>query len=150
MGDEDAEVTMEVWCDVQGPFCKEFDNNAFAQIQSEYVEHGKVKVVWKDNPHEQIHPWAMEGATAMECVHRESDSVFWQVLDRVYENQDSLNNETVQEEITEYAGETSVDEDSIQTCLSKEPSDEVLSDIEEAGSRNISATPTVIIEGQRI
>jgi protein-disulfide isomerase len=150
IGDDDAEVTMEVWCDFQGPYCKQFYNNAFQQIQSEYVDHGDVKVVWKDRPFDNMHPWSTEAAKVMECVHRESDSAYWEVTEKVFQNQDSITNETVQEDIIGYAEESNIEEEELNTCVSGNASDEVRSDVEEAESRNISATPTVIIKEQTL
>lgn len=145
IGSEDAEITMEIWCDFEGPFCKEFYQNSFPQIQDKYIDHGKVRAVFKDRPLQNMHPWSQDAATIMECVHRQSDSLYFDTLEVIYENQDSIDNETVEEDIIDYAVEQGANESQIDSCMNKEPLDEVKSDIEEAERRNISATPTVVI-----
>ena len=145
IGSEDAEITMEIWCDFEGPFCKEFYQNSFPQIQDKYIDHGKVRAVFKDRPLQNMHPWSQDAATIMECVHRQSDSMYFDTSEEVYENQNSINNQTVEEDIIDYTVDEGASESQIDSCMDKEPLDEVKSDIEEAESRNISATPTVVI-----
>lgn len=48
VGDVNAPVTMAIWFDYQCPFCKLFDEDAIAQVYTDYVLTGKVKVVFKD------------------------------------------------------------------------------------------------------
>lgn len=50
IGSPTAPVTMAVWFDYQCPFCKQFDEGALSQIYTNYVQTGKVKVVFKDFP----------------------------------------------------------------------------------------------------
>jgi len=59
LGDQNAPVTMVIYEDFQCPFCQRFEQNTMPQIKSNYVDTGKVKVVWKDMPIPQIgHEWA--------------------------------------------------------------------------------------------
>lgn len=150
VGSEDAEVTMEVWCDFQGPYCKQFFQETFPQIQSQYLDHGDLRVVFKDNPLDNLHPWSEESATVMECVHRQEDSLYLATAKTIYEDQDSIENDTVREDVVDYAVEEGANESQITNCMDKNPGDEVKSDLEEAEARNISATPTIIIGDQRI
>src|SRR3989344_6573384 len=48
IGDADAPVTIVEWFDYQCPACKQFESNALSQIIKDYVNTGKVKVVFKD------------------------------------------------------------------------------------------------------
>jgi protein-disulfide isomerase len=50
VGSPSAKVTMAVWFDYQCPFCKQFDEGALSQIYQNYVQTGKVKIVFKDFP----------------------------------------------------------------------------------------------------
>jgi protein-disulfide isomerase len=47
IGDPNAPVTMAVFYDYQCPFCKQFDENVMPQLYTNYVQTGKVKVVFK-------------------------------------------------------------------------------------------------------
>ncbi len=48
VGNVNAPVTMAYWSDYQCPFCKQFETTTFAEIMKNYVDTGKVKVVFKD------------------------------------------------------------------------------------------------------
>jgi protein-disulfide isomerase len=48
IGKADAPVTVAIWSDYQCPFCKRFDQTAVRQLITDYVDSGKVKVVFKD------------------------------------------------------------------------------------------------------
>lgn len=48
LGRENAPVTMFYWYDYQCPFCQRNEQMVMPQIVKEYVETGKVKIVFKD------------------------------------------------------------------------------------------------------
>lgn len=153
LGDADAAVTMVMYEDFECPFCKKFEDNAYQQIESNYIETGKVKAVWKDFPlPERIHPWADEGAAAMECVFREGgNDVFWTVKDRVFANQDSITQSNVYSKIKGYADTEGVSQSAVQSCIDNgNPMEEVNQDKQEGGSNGVTGTPTVFINGQKI
>lgn len=47
IGDANAPVTMAVFYDYQCPFCKQFDENVMPELYTNYVQTGKLKVVFK-------------------------------------------------------------------------------------------------------
>ncbi|MDY6774103.1 MAG: thioredoxin domain-containing protein, partial [Candidatus Nanohaloarchaea archaeon] len=72
LGNASAPVTVTVFEDFECPVCKRFDQSVMPRLKSEYVETGKLKVVWKDFPLAYVgkHPWSDEAAIATECVYR--------------------------------------------------------------------------------
>ena len=48
IGDENAPVTIAEWSDYQCPFCKQWELSTLPQIMRDYVDTGKVKIVFKD------------------------------------------------------------------------------------------------------
>ena len=50
IGQANAPVTLVEWSDYQCPFCKSFEQTTLPQIIQNYVNSGKVKVVFKDFP----------------------------------------------------------------------------------------------------
>lgn len=48
IGNPNAPITVAYWFDYQCPFCKRFDQDAIRQLNTEYVQTGKVKIVFKD------------------------------------------------------------------------------------------------------
>lgn len=167
LGQEDAPVTMVVYEDLQCPFCKQFEEGAVQQIESNYVVDGEVKIIWKDFPlaapfiERDIHPWATPGAETMECVYRQNNDAFWAVKDTVYSNQESLSTDNVESRIIEWAADEGIPESDVQSCLENgNPREEVRSDVEEAKSFDaviqtpqgsspfVSSTPSVVVYGE--
>jgi protein-disulfide isomerase len=50
IGNPNAPVAMAIWFDYQCPFCKQFDQGPLSQVYQNYVQTGKVKVIFKDFP----------------------------------------------------------------------------------------------------
>ena len=48
VGDANAPVTIAYWSDYQCPFCKQFELNTLPTLMNNYVNGGKVKVVFKE------------------------------------------------------------------------------------------------------
>jgi protein-disulfide isomerase len=48
IGNANAPLTIAYWSDYQCPFCRQNEENTFPQIITDYVDTGKVKVVFKD------------------------------------------------------------------------------------------------------
>jgi protein-disulfide isomerase len=152
LGDPDAPVTMVMFEDFECPFCKRFEQNAVQQIKSNYVDTGKVKVVWKDLPlPERIHPWADDSAKVMECVYRQDSDVFWAVKDKIFENQKSITQDNVESKIKDWAAAEGVTKSAIDNCLANgSPMDAVDQNKQEAQSNGATGTPTVFINGWKV
>ena len=48
LGQANAPVTIAFWSDFQCPFCKKFELDTFPQLVKDYVDTGKVKIVFMD------------------------------------------------------------------------------------------------------
>lgn len=151
MGDKNAPVTMVMYEDFECPFCQRFEQGAVPQIVSNYVESGQVRLVWKDFPLTQLHPWAKPAAATMECVYRQDESAFWAVKDKLFNNQNAVSTSNVREKIKTWAAEEGVSKSAVDSCLENgNPMQEVDEDIQEGRSLGVSGTPTSFINGQKI
>ena len=48
IGQPDAPVVMAYWFDYQCPYCKQEEETVFPQLEKDYVDTGKLKIVYKD------------------------------------------------------------------------------------------------------
>ncbi len=48
IGDDKAPVVMAYWFDYQCPYCKQEEESVFPQLEKDYVDTGKLKIVFKD------------------------------------------------------------------------------------------------------
>lgn len=85
LGNRDAEVVLIEYSDLECPFCERFHPTG-KQAVEEYGD--KIAWVYRHFPLETIHPRALPGAVASECVGKEAGSEgFWQFIDMVFTDQ---------------------------------------------------------------
>lgn len=83
-GDANAPVTIIEFTDYQCPFCSRHFEQTFGQIESEYIDTGKVKYVVRDFPL-GFHPNAQKAAEAAECAGDQGR--YWEMHDQLFSNQ---------------------------------------------------------------
>jgi protein-disulfide isomerase len=88
VGEANAKVTLVEFTDYQCPFCSRHFRQTWPQIEQDYVKTGKVKLVVRDFPLEQIHPQALKAAEAVRCAGDQGK--FWEMHDRLFLNQPTL------------------------------------------------------------
>ncbi len=69
IGDPNAPITIIEFSDFQCPFCARFHTQTLPLILEEYIEQGKVKLVFRDFPIQSIHPNAVPASVAAECAN---------------------------------------------------------------------------------
>ena len=77
MGSATAKVTVMEVSDYHCPFCKRQTQQTFPQLQSEYVNTGKVRFVFVDYPIAQLHPLAHRAHEAAQCAADQGK--FWEM-----------------------------------------------------------------------
>lgn len=141
LGDPNAPVTIIEFSDYQCPFCGRFYTQTYGLIKEEYVDTGKVKIVFRDFPLTRIHPLAQKAGEATECVREQGgDEAFWEMHDKIFENQASLSDSNLRA----WGQELGYD---INSCLdSNKYASEVSSDAQAAQAAGGSGTPYFVIQ----
>jgi protein-disulfide isomerase len=67
-GTPDAKVTIVEFSDYQCPFCAQYSNDTFPQLEREYIDTGRVRYVFRDFPIESAHPQAFKAHEAAHCA----------------------------------------------------------------------------------
>jgi len=88
LGENNAKVTLLEFTDYQCPFCSRHFRQTWPQIEQDYIKTGKVKLVLRDMPLEQIHPLALKAAEAARCAGDQGK--YWEMHDRLFSNQTTL------------------------------------------------------------
>lgn len=83
-GDEDAEVSLIIYSDIECPFCGRF-HDTVKSIQRDYA--GDVKIAFRHFPL-SFHPQAMPAALAAECAAEQGK--LWEFLDEMFADQSLL------------------------------------------------------------
>ncbi|MBI2044252.1 DsbA family protein [Candidatus Pacearchaeota archaeon] len=151
LGNKDAPVTIVEFSDYQCPFCRKFWTETYPQIKSEYIDTGKVKLVYRDFPLSSIHPMAQPSAEAAECVHEKGgDEAYFKMHDKIFSEQNILDSGSAQGPVTTTVSYTGDDIKSwakeigynIDSCLdSGKYRNEVQKDLADATTSGFQGTP---------
>ncbi len=143
-GDEDAPVTIVEWSEFECPFCTRFYNQAYAQIKKEYIDTGKVKIVFRDFPL-GFHAHAQKAAEAAECAGEQGN--YWEMHDKLFEEGLGSGVATFKE----YARDLGLNSNKFDDCLDNgDMADEVAKDMRDGQAVGIRGTPGFIINGQLV
>ena len=146
-GNENAPITMIEFSDYECPFCGRYFQQTLPQIISEYVDTGKVKIVYRDFPL-GFHQNAQKAAEATE-VARElgGNDKFWEMHDKIFENQQAM---TVSD-LKKYAREIGLNGGEFDSLLdSGKYASEVQKDLQDGQNAGVQGTPTFFINGQKL
>ncbi len=159
LGRDDAPVTIVEFSDYQCPFCRKFWTETYSKIKKEYIDTGKVRLVFRDFPL-SFHPMAVPAAIAAECVREEGDdSGYFRYHDKLFEEQNKMDSGSLQGPVTKTVEFTNDDLKkwakelgySIDSCLDSEKyKDEVQADFEYGGRVGVQGTPGFFINGVKI
>ena len=140
-GDDDAPITMIEYSDFECPFCGKFYSETLQQIETNYIDTGKVKFVYKHFPL-SFHQQARPAALAAECAGAQGQ--FWQMHDLMYENQDKLS----ESQYKQWATDLGLDVVAFEQCYDSGQFDQkITAQFAQGQANGISGTPGFIIDG---
>jgi protein-disulfide isomerase len=149
-GPANAAVTVVEFGDFECPNCKEEAKTLRDNVPSQFPT--QVRVVFKDFPLEQIHPWAKAASIAGRCINQQSPAAFWKYHDWIYEHQTEITPDNLKTQVMDFA-KTAQDIDGLQfgRCIDTKATEaDVDASISEGHSLHVDATPTVFLNGRRL
>jgi protein-disulfide isomerase len=143
----DAKVTIVEFADFECPVCRQL-HDVMEQILPKYPQ---VRLIFKDYPIEEIHPWAKTAALAGRCAYDQNPEAFWKMYDLLYNNQDVITADDAWDQIVGFAGQTGLNTDTFKTCMaSPQAAAAINASIANAKLLDVNSTPTLFIDGRRI
>jgi protein-disulfide isomerase len=147
IGEAKAAVTIVEYSDFECPICRSL-HDALRGILPNYA--GKVRLVFKDFPLEQIHPWARTAAIAGRCAYQQDPKAFWNMYDLIYDNQEIISAANAWTKMLDFAGQSGLDADGIKSCMaSPEAGAAVNASYANGQKLEVNSTPTVFVNGRR-
>jgi protein-disulfide isomerase len=156
-GGKDAKVVIVNYDDFQCPYCGRMHQTLVNEIAPAYGD--KIKIVYKDFPLYEIHPWANRAAIDSGCLAEQSTAAFWAFADYVHSNGAMIGQRgsQLQEEFTnvdnaakEQGKRFNVDSAKLDACIKAQKDDRVRASVSEATMLGVEATPTIFINGEKI
>jgi protein-disulfide isomerase len=81
-GGRDAVVTLLEYSDYECPFCIRHFAVTMPQIDKEYIQTGKIRYAFRDNPVDQLHPQAIRAHEAARCAGDQGK--YWEMHGRLF------------------------------------------------------------------
>ena len=153
-GNPDAKVTIVNFDDFQCPFCSRMHAALFENLFKDYAD--KIRVIYKDYPLVEIHPWAMHAAIDGNCLGEQNGPAYWDFADYIHSNQKLMAGKSRTEAFSnldnaarEQAQKHQLDTDKLQACMQKQDESAVRASMAEGDKLGVDSTPTLFINGER-
>ncbi len=154
-GNADAKVTIVNYDDFQCPYCSRMHSALFPAMMQAYGD--RIKVIYKDYPLLEIHPWAMHAAINANCLAEQNGAAYWDFADYVHANQKAITGRSQQEAFAnldkaaaEQAVKHNLDVARAQACFKQQDESAVRASMAEGEKLGVDSTPTLFVNGERI
>jgi protein-disulfide isomerase len=148
LGDPKAPVTIVEYSDFECPVCRNL-HDALRSILPKYG--AKVRVIFKDFPIEQLHPWARTAAIAGRCAYQQKPETFWKVYDLIYDNQEIISAANAWGKMVDYASQSGLDAEAFKSCMASPEAGATVNASHANGEKlEVNSTPTVFVNGRRM
>jgi protein-disulfide isomerase len=142
-GDAAAPVTIIEYSDFHCPFCRRVQPT-LAALLDRYK--GKVRLVYKHLPLDQLHPNARRVSEASYCAGKQEK--FWAFHDAVYADTSS---DATEATLTRYAATAGLDAAAFSACLAApEAREAVARDLAQGEALGLSSTPGFFVNGREV
>ncbi len=146
LGDPNAPITLIEFGDYQCHFCNVYFHNTEHEILSNYVETGKVKIIFKD--YTIIGPDSVTAAHASHCA--DDQGKFWEYHNILYNNWTGENNGWASyENLFVFAQDVGLSIDEFTECMLNEIHDSVITQSNsDARILELTGTPSFFVIGK--
>jgi protein-disulfide isomerase len=155
-GNQGAKVTVVVYDDFQCPYCSRM-HETLVDVLKSYGD--RIKVVYKDFPLKEIHPWAERAAIDSNCLAKVNGAAYWDFADYVHGNGREIQGEQrpVKEQqaaVDKIALETgkrhSANAAELESCVKAQSRTDLDASLKEAEGLGVESTPEVIVDGMKM
>jgi protein-disulfide isomerase len=147
LGPANAAVTVVEFSDFECPVCRALHD----ALRGMLPNYPQLRVVFKDFPLEQIHPWARTAALAGRCAYQQNPAAFWKMYDFIYDGQDLISAENAWGKMTDFAGQSGLNADGFKACMASPQAGAAVDASRANGIQlEVNSTPTMFVNGRRI
>jgi len=156
-GNPEAKVTIINFDDLECPFCARMHAQLFPDTLDHYK--GLIKVVYKDYPLIEIHPWALRASVDANCIALQNPTAYWNYVDYLHTHgeditgpqRDPAKSAAMLDKLARDEGQRSkLDAPKLDACLTKQDDSIVRASMKEGEALGIDGTPTLFINGERL
>ncbi|CAM4060043.1 DsbA family protein [Palleronia rufa] len=148
LGDPDAPVQVIEYASFTCPHCRNFHDNVFDDIKSEYIDTGKIEFVYREVYFDRYGLWAGMVARCGE------ESKYFGIADLIYERQSEWTKgepADIAQNLRTIGKTAGLDDAALDACLSDGAMAEALVATYEKNAKadDIDSTPSFVIDGEK-
>ena len=144
LGDPKAPITLIEYASFTCPHCAHFHIQILPEIKKKWIDTGKVKLIYRDFPLDQV---AAKAAQIAECAGNDR---YFGVVDLIFRGQQQW--ATSQDPVAELSKPLRIagmGENEIKACLANDAkANEVVADLRGGEALGVTSTPSLFINGQ--
>jgi protein-disulfide isomerase len=156
-GNPNAKVVLVNFDDLECPFCAKLHSELFPETLDHYK--GLIKIVYRDLPITDLHPWAMHAAVDANCLAAQSTDAYWSYVDYLHTHgeditgpdRDVKKSAAMLDKIAFMQGEKDkLDRDKLSACVAKQDESGIREEMKLSDKLNVDQTPTLYVNGEVI
>jgi protein-disulfide isomerase len=156
-GNPAAKVTVINFDDLACPYCARMHQTLFPATLDRYKD--QIRIIYKDNPLSELHPWAMHAAVDANCLGAQNNDAYWAYVDYIHKNGQEINGEErslpksfdALNRIARQQGMLAkMDSAKLDSCIATQDESQVRASAQEAEGLHIEGAPAVYVEGEHV
>ncbi len=141
------EVTIVEFADLECPACK----SAQPIVNRLLNDEPTVRLIFQSFPLAQLHPWAMEAASYLDCIYRTDNQDAVTFLESIYDHQADITKENADQKLKEFTQQAKADPAKVSACAAAPATRErIEKGIDLGRALQITGTPTLFVNGRPI
>lgn len=154
-GNPSAKVVIVNFDDLECPFCAKLYSELFPDTLDHYK--GLIKIVYRDMPIPELHPWAMHAAVDANCLAAQNHTAYWNYVGYLHTHGEQItgpdgNVKSSQALLDTLALEEGhkdkLDANKLSACLSSQDETQIRNEMKIAEKFGVDQTPTMYINGE--
>jgi protein-disulfide isomerase len=158
-GPADAPVLIVSFDDLECPFCAEMNAMLFPAIEKRYKD--QVRIVYRDFPLEEIHPWAKHAAVDANCLAAQTPAGYWDFVDAVHahsadmagpQKSEAKANQTLDKMTLDEGAKQKIDQPVLTACVLKQDASQVDASMlwAEGEPLRLNQAPVLFVNGEKV
>lgn len=154
-GNPNAKVALVNFDDLECPYCAKLHAELFPDTLDHYK--GLIKIVYRDMPIEELHPWAMRAAVNANCLADQSGTSYWSYVDYLHTHGQDITGPDrdvkkagarLDKAALDQGEKDKLDTAKLQACVTKQDETAIRQEMKLSDRLNITATPTLYVNGE--
>jgi protein-disulfide isomerase len=156
-GPANAPVVIVGFDDLECPYCARMHAQVFPALLQRYKN--QVRIVYRDYPLIQIHPWAMRAAIDVNCAADQSTDAYWNLVDSIHAHAGEMGgeeksvakaNDALDKMTRDEGQKLKLNMTDLNACIAKQNDGVVKASMKMGEDLNLDSTPALFVNGEKL